>query len=176
MYAKNRKMARNLHISVSCSTFIPKPFTPFQWERQITREEFEHKISRLKEKLFIKGVSFSWDDFAVSELEAVLARGDRRLGEVIRRAYESGCHLDAWSEFFSAEKWKNALESCGLTAEDYTRAHDTSETLAWDFVDNFVTRGYLEKERERAYEGQVTGSCFRSCKGCGVQKELKCKV
>ncbi len=176
LYSKNRKMSKSLRISVSCSTFIPKPFTPFQWERQITKDEFEQKIARLKEKLFIKGVNFSWNNFEVSELEAVLARGDRKLSKVILSAYRSGAHLDAWSEFFKPEIWDSALKEHGLSASDYTREHKTSEILAWDFVDNIVTKDYLLKEKEKAHSRTVTGSCFNGCKGCGLQKEYRCKV
>ena len=176
LYSKNRKMSKSLRISVSCSTFIPKPFTPFQWERQISKDEFEQKIARLKEKLFIKGVNFSWNNFEVSELEAVLARGDRRLSKVILSAYRSGAHLDAWSEFFKPEIWDSALKEHGLSASDYTREHKTDEILAWDFVDNIVTKDYLLKEKEKAYSRTVTGSCFNGCKGCGLQKEYRCKL
>lgn len=176
LYSKNRKMSKSLRISVSCSTFIPKPFTPFQWERQITKDEFEQKIARLKEKLFVKGVNFSWNNFEVSELEAVLARGDRKLSKVILSAYRSGAHLDAWSEFFKPEIWDSALKEHGLSASDYTREHKTSEILAWDFVDNIVTKDYLLKEKEKAYSRTVTGSCFNGCKGCGLQKEYRCKL
>lgn len=176
LYSKNRKMSKSLRISVSCSTFIPKPFTPFQWERQITKDEFEQKIARLKEKLFVKGVNFSWNNFEVSELEAVLARGDRRLSKVILSAYRSGAHLDAWSEFFKPEIWDSALKEHGLSASDYTREHKTDEILAWDFVDNIVTKDYLLKEKEKAYSRTVTGSCFNGCKGCGLQKEYRCKL
>lgn len=176
LYSKNRKMSKSLRISVSCSTFIPKPFTPFQWERQITKDEFEQKIARLKEKLFVKGVNFSWNNFEVSELEAVLARGDRKLSKVILSAYRSGAHLDAWSEFFKPEIWDSALKEHGLSASDYTREHKTDEILAWDFVDNIVTKDYLLKEKEKAYSRTVTGSCFNGCKGCGLQKEYRCKL
>ena len=176
LYSKNRKMSKSLRISVSCSTFIPKPFTPFQWERQISKDEFEQKIARLKEKLFVKGVNFSWNNFEVSELEAVLARGDRKLSKVILSAYRSGAHLDAWSEFFKPEIWDSALKEHGLSASDYTREHKTDEILAWDFVDNIVTKDYLLKEKEKAYSRTVTGSCFNGCKGCGLQKEYRCKL
>lgn len=176
VYAKNRKISKNLRISVSVSTFIPKPFTPFQWERQITRGEFEIKVARLKEKLFVKGVNFSWNDFNVSELEAVLARGDRRLGGVILSAYKKGCHLDAWSEYFNADAWRDALTENGLTAETYTRKHGFDEVLPWDFIDSFVTKDYLKKECGKAYSASVTGSCFNGCKGCGIQREFKCRL
>ena len=176
IYSKNKKFARNLRVSVSVSTFIPKPWTPFQWERQISREEFEHKVELLKSKLFVKGVSFSWNDFDLSKIEAVLARGDRKLCDVIERAYKSGCYLDGWAELVDYEKWYKALGDCGVKAEDYTREFSEGETLAWDFIDIFVEKKFLLKERKKAYDGVVTGSCFSGCKGCGVQREFKCKL
>lgn len=174
VYSANPKYARNLRISVSVSTFIPKPFTPFQWERQITREEFEHKVKRLKEKLFVKGVTFSWNDFSLSELEAVLARGDRRVADVIEKAYKKGSFLDSWSECLKADKWFEAIDECGLKISSYTRERGENEFLPWDFIDIFVTKEYFLKERKKAYFGEVTGSCFKGCKACGVQKEFKC--
>ena len=109
IYAENKKAARSLRISVSCSTFIPKPFTPFQWARQIDREEFRHKIDYLKSLLFVKGVSFSWNDYDLSMIEAVFARGDRRLADTLEYAYKSGCTLDGWAEFCDYEKWRSAF-------------------------------------------------------------------
>lgn len=171
---KSKKRAKGLRISVSCSTFIPKPFTPFQWERQINRQEFEHKVNLLKEKLFIRGVTFSWNDFELSQLETLLARGDRRLSKVILSAYKKGCHLDAWSEFFKPELWLEALNENGLTFEDYTKELGENQILAWDFIDNLVDKSYLIKEREKSKNAQVTGSCFNGCKGCGIQKSYRC--
>lgn len=176
LYAKNRKLSRSLKISVSCSTFIPKPFTPFQWERQISRAEFEHKIALLKERLFVRGVNLSWNDFTVSEMEAVLARGDRKLAKVIESAYKKGCHLDAWQEFFRADLWQQALAENGLKTDLYTREFEQTETLAWDFIDNIVTKDYLLKEREKSKQAVVTGSCFNGCKACGLHKEYRCKL
>lgn len=176
IYSQNKKAARELRISVSVSTFIPKPFTPFQWERQITREEFEHKVALLKEKLFVKGVSFSWNDFEVSRLEAVLARGDRKLSPVILSAYKNGARLDSWSEYFDAEIWDKAFKENGVNPDLYTRYHEFSEVLPWDFVDVYVNKSYLKREAERAYDEKVTGNCFQGCKGCGVQKDFKCQL
>lgn len=176
IYAQNRQKARNLRISVSVATFIPKPFTPFQWERFITREEFEHKVRLLKDKLFARGINFSWNNYELSELEAVLARGDRRLGKVILTAYKKGCHFDGWSERFKPELWREAFSECGLEVGLYTRKHDFSEVLAWDFVDALVDKSYFKKECERAYAGTVTGSCFGGCKGCGMQKSARCEL
>ena len=176
IYARNKKYAKALRVSVSVSTFIPKPWTAFQWERQITKEEFLHKVALLKEKLFVKGVNFSWNDFELSELEAVLARGDRRLCGAIEEAYKSGCYLDGWAESVDFEKWYAALDRCGVKPSEYTREFGEGEVLAWDYMDIFVEKAYLLKERKRAYEQKVTGSCFSGCKGCGMQKEYKCKL
>lgn len=176
IYSKHKRMPRELRVSVSVSTFIPKPFTPFQWERQITEEEFKQKIDLLKKRLFVKGVTLSWNDFALSRLEAVLARGDRRLSPVILSAYKSGAHLDSWSEFFSAEIWQRAFEENNVNPDLYTRKHDFSEILPWDFVNVFVDKSYLKKEAEKAVSEKVTGSCFRGCKGCGINKEFRCQL
>lgn len=176
IYSKNKKVARELRVNVSVSTFIPKPFTPFQWERQITKQEFEQKIALLKQRLFVKGVSLSWNDFELSELEAVLARGDRRLSNVILSAYKKGSHLDCWSEFFKPEIWAEAFKENNLTPQEYTRQHDFNEVLPWDFVNVFVSKSYLQKEATKAYEEKVTGSCFKGCKGCGVHKDFKCQL
>ena len=176
LYAQNKKAAKNLRISVSVSTFIPKPWTAFQWERQISKEEFDHKVALLKEKLFVKGVNFSWNDFGLSELEAVLARGDRKVADVIERAYRLGSYLDGWAEMVDFEKWNKAFEDCNVKVSDYTREFGEDELLAWDYMDIFVEKRYLLKERERSRLGVVTGSCFSGCKGCGMQKEYKCKL
>lgn len=176
LYATNKKFARNLRISVSVSTFIPKPFTPFQWERQINKQEFLHKVALLKEKLFVKGVSFSWNDFELSLIEEVFARGDRRVADAIEVAYKNGAYLESWSENFDYGKWLDAFEKTGLNIEYYTGEQDLNGTLAWDFVNILVDKKYLLKERQKAYNANVTGSCFKGCKGCGMQKEFKCQI
>ena len=176
IYSANKKFARNLRVSVSVSTFIPKPWTAFQWERQINKQEFLHKVEVLKAGLFVKGVNFSWNDFELSVLEAVLARGDRRVGAVIERAYELGSFLDGWAEQVNFDAWNKAFEDCGVKPEDYTREWGEDEILPWDYMDIYVTKNYLKKEREKAYKGVVTGSCFSGCKGCGLQKDFKCEL
>ncbi len=174
IYSANKKFAKALRISVSVSTFIPKPFTPFQWSRQINRQEFEQKIARLKQRLYVKGVVFSWNDFDLSVLEAVLARGDRRLGQAILTAYKNGAYLDGWSERINYQTWYDAIKSCGLEVENYTRKMDYNETLAWDFIDIIVDKDFLLKEAKKAEIGEVSGGCKKSCKGCGYQKTFKC--
>lgn len=165
-----KKRARALRVSVSVSTFIPKPFTPFQWERQATREEVENKQAVLKKSLYIKGVTLSWSDYFTSRLEAVLARGDRRLGKVIRRAYENGCRFDGWDKSLNREGWTKAFEECGISPEEYTRERDADEILPWDFIDVGVKKEFFAEERRKAYCGEVSGSCLQKCRACGLQK------
>ena len=174
IYSKNKKAARSLRISVSCSTFIPKPFTPFQWARQITREEYLHKIEYLKSLLFVKGVSLSWNDYDLSMIEAVFARGDRSLSYVLEYAYKSGCVLDGWAEFCDYERWRNAFAACKTDVNKYTGEKSFSEVLPWDFIDCFVDKEYFIKEAERAAAGLVTGGCRKGCKACGIQKHYRC--
>lgn len=176
IYGRNPASARALRVSVSVSTFIPKPFTPFQYERQITKEEVAHKVEILKKELFIKGVSFSWNDFELSQIEAVLARGDRRLCDVVEKAYRKGCVFDGWQQCFKPEMWYEALNECGLTPEDYTREHSEDEILPWDFIDLFIDKSFLLRERHAAYSGNVSGGCQSGCKACGIQKVYKCTV
>lgn len=176
IYGRIPSRAKALRVSVSVSTFIPKPFTPFQYERQISAEEVEHKIEVLKKELFMKGVSISWNDFGLSQMEAVLARGDRRLGAVIQKAYERGCYFDGWQQYFKHDEWLNALKECGLSAEDYTREFSEEEILPWDFIDIFVDKKFLIKERHRALNEEVSGGCLSGCKGCGMQKVFKCDI
>ena len=174
IYAQNKKAARSLRISVSCSTFIPKPFTPFQWARQITREEYLHKIEYLKSLLFVKGVSLSWNDYDLSMIEAVLARGDRSLSGALEYAYNSGCRLDGWAEFCDYKKWREAFSACGIKTENFTGEKSTDEILPWDFIDCFVDKEYFKKEYDRAKKGLVTGGCKKNCKACGIQKNFRC--
>ncbi len=176
VYGRNPAALRALRVSVSVSTFIPKPFTPFQYERQITKEEVEHKIAVLKKELFIKGVTFSWNDFGLSEIEAVIARGDRRVGQVIENAYRNGCVFDGWQQYFKLDEWYNALSDCGLKTTDFTREYGEDEILPWDFIDLFIDKDFLLRERHAAYEGKVSGGCQSGCKACGIQRAYKCGI
>ena len=175
IYSSDPSKARKLRISVSASTFIPKPFTPFQWERQISEEEVKRKVGILKKRL--SGKTFlSWNEHALSEIEAVLARGDRRLGKVLLAAYEKGCVFDGWTETFDADKWNEAFKETGVDKKFYTREWGEDEILPWDIIDVFVDKKFLLKEREKAYRGEVTGSCRSGCKGCGLQRVFRCGV
>lgn len=159
---------KSLRISVSVSTFIPKPFTPFQWEAQASGQEVERKQKVLRDALFVRGVSLSTSHYYTSFLEAVLARGDRRLSDVIERAYLNGCIFDGWINDFNADGWRKAFEECGVDPEFYTREHGEDEVLPWSFIDVGVTTEFLLTERARAYAQKVSGSCLDGCRGCGL--------
>lgn len=167
---KRKKRQKPLRISVSCSTFIPKPFTPFQWEAQVDETEIVRRQQLLVKSPHMKGVILSWSDDFTAKLEAVLARGDRRLGKVLLYAYENGCIFDGWSRELNKEGWLSAFERAGISADEYTRARDENEVLPWDFIDIGVSKKFFLEERRKAYAGEVTGSCLASCKGCGMQK------
>ncbi|MBR5439295.1 MAG: TIGR03960 family B12-binding radical SAM protein [Clostridia bacterium] len=169
IYSQNPKRLRGLRINVSVSTFIPKPFTPFQWEAFATKEQVDKKIATLKAKLYIKGVSFNWNDYELSEMEAVLARGDRRIGKVLLNAYKKGSYFESWCEYFKPEIYEQAFMEENVNKLDYTGAQDLNELLPWDFVDIGVTKKFLLSERQKAYNGKITGGCQRGCKGCGLQ-------
>ena len=174
------KLVRKLHaeygrsklinITVSTAVFIPKPLTPFQWEEQITIDEMYAKQDYLKRELKLKNVKYSWHDAKSSVIEAALARGDGRLSSVIERAYHTGCVFDSWNECFDYDKWIAAFAHCGIDVREYTGAIPTDAPLAWDFIDNGVTKAYLLKERELAYKGVTTPNCIGKCNGCGASK------
>ncbi len=169
IYSQNPKRLRALRINVSLSTFIPKPFTPFMWEAFVSKQEVERKLNILKSKLFIKGVSLKWNDYELSEMEAVLARGDRRVGKVILSAYQNGAIFDSWNEFFKKDVWDKAFIDNGVDKNDYTREFSEDEILCWDFIDMGITKKFLLKERHEAYKNKCSGGCQSGCKGCGLQ-------
>ncbi len=175
IYSQNPKRLRALRINVSVSTFIPKPFTPFEWEAFATKEQVERKITALKSKLYIKGVTFNWNDYELSEMEAILARGDRKVGKVLLNAYKKGAYFDSWCEYFNPKTYETAFIEEGVNKQNYTNAQDLSSLLPWDFIDVGVTKKFLLKERQKAYEGTVTGGCQTGCKGCGLQGRCNIK-
>lgn len=164
-----KKRAKALRVSVSVSTFIPKPFTPFQWEAQCGESQVEAKQKLLRDSLYIKGVTLSWSDYFTSRLEGVLARGDRRLGYAIERAYALGCRFDGWTKQLNKEAWTQAFADCGIDPDIYTRERGEDEILPWDFIDMGINKNFFLRERRRAYEATVTGSCKKGCAGCGLQ-------
>ena len=168
--------SRIINITVSTAVFIPKPLTPFQWEAQIPIEEMYAKQDYLKRELKMKNVRYSWHDAKASVIEAALARGDRRQSAVIERAYRTGCVFDSWNECFDYDKWIEAFAYCGINPSEYTGAIPVDRDLAWDFIENGVTKKYLLKEREKAYAGITTPNCIGKCNGCGASKLGGCFV
>lgn len=176
LYREHAASKKSLRISVSASTFVPKPFTPFQWERQASRAEIEHRQDVLRRALRLPGVTLSWSDYDTSEAEALFSRGDRRLSDVLVRAYETGSRFDGWREHFRPENFRAALAACGLRAEDFTREYGRDECLAWEFVDIGIPKSFLYRERERACRGETTSDCKTSCKGCGANRRGGCDL
>lgn len=162
-----------VQITASSSFFVPKPFTPFQWVRMDKKEDFKQKAEfvndSVKSQLNAKSIKYNWHDAKVSVLEGAFARGDRRLSEVIKYAYEHGALFDAWTETFKEEPWEEAFEKCGISIDFYAhRDRAKDEILPWDFIDIGVSRDYLYKEYERALNGIVTPNCKENCNGCGA--------
>ena len=162
-------------ITISTSFFVPKPFTPFQWANMYPKEHYIDSAKTVneavKEQLNRKSIRYNWHEADVTVLEGILARGDRRLGKVIRRAYEKGCIFDAWSDFFDNEKWMEAFVETGIDPDFYTlRERSMDEIFPWDFIDAGVTKEFLKREYENALAGRVTKNCRLQCSGCGVGK------
>ena len=160
-------------ITASSSFFVPKPFTPFQWASMFTSEEYMHRASivnrEFKEQLNRKSLKYNWHDAEVTVLEGVMARGDRKVGQVIEEAYRLGCLYDSWTESFHNELWMKAFENTGVDLEFYTRRERKEDELfPWDFIDIGVTKTFLRKEWERAIRGEVTPNCRAKCSGCGA--------
>jgi len=161
---------RRVNINISVSAFVPKAYTPFQWKAQEERDILSKKIGYLKNRLNWRNVSFSYPDINYIYLEAVFARGDRRLSEVLERAHYLGCKFDAWREQFGFEVWQRAFTESGLSMEFYAnRVRKDDEILPWDHISCGVKKVYLLKEKEKAYKGETTPDCrFDSCTSCGV--------
>ncbi len=164
-----------VQIVASSSFFVPKPFTPFQWAKMCTKEEFLDRARIVnhacREQLNHKSIKYNWHEADVTVLEGVLARGDRRIAPVILKAYEKGCLYDAWSETFHNDLWMEAFEECGVDIAFYNnRERDVDEILPWDFIDTGVTKEFLKREWKNAKEEQVTPNCRQRCSGCGVMR------
>jgi radical SAM family uncharacterized protein len=158
-----------VEVTVSTSTFVPKPFTPFQWEAQDDMAEVREKQKFLKEKIKSRNISYNWHDNQLSLLEAVFARGDRRVGKVLLKAWEKGCSFDSWGEHFKYDRWMEAFEECGLDPHFYAnRKRDFSEVMPWDHIDAGVSKEFLISENKKAYAGELTPNCRQGCSGCGA--------
>ncbi|BDR65040.1 TIGR03960 family B12-binding radical SAM protein [Clostridium tetani] len=167
------KRKKGLRVTVSTAIFVPKPFTPFQWVAQDREEDVKEKIYALKDEIKSRAIHFTYHASKVSFLEAVFARGDRRICDVLIKAFEKGCKFDGWSEYFSYDTWMEAFEACGIDPEFYAyRNREYSELLPWDFIDIGVNKAYLIEENERAKRAEVTKDCRQGCTNCGVNKNL----
>ena len=171
------KEKRNGRVQIVASTsfFIPKPFTPFQWAPQCTKEQFLEKAyltrTSIISQLNQKSIKYNWHEADVSVLESVLARGDRKLNKAILRAYERGCIYDAWSEYYKHDVWLSVFEECGIDPDFYTtRPREDDEVFPWDFLDCGVTKEFLLREWHKAQEETVTLNCKQQCNGCGAAK------
>ncbi|MFA5676310.1 MAG: TIGR03960 family B12-binding radical SAM protein [Christensenellales bacterium] len=164
-------------LTLSASCFVPKPHTPFQWEAQDNVDTLKYKQQALKEALRpVKGVKYNWHDAQLSMLEAVFARGDRRLGDVLYNAYRAGCRFDSWKEHFDYIKWQKAFDDCGIDPAFYSaRSRSFEETLPWDITDTGVSKKFLWEEKKRADTQAATPDCREGCTGCGLMEAGLCK-
>ena len=157
-------------LTSSASYFVPKPFTPFQWVGQDTIEEFKRKTILLKDSIRDKKITFNYHNPEVSYMEAIFARGDRRLSKVIIKAFEKGCKFDGWGEHFNFDAWLEALEETGIDGDFYAlRNRDLDENLPWDFIDCGVSKEYLIKEYKKSILAETTEDCRESCNACGIE-------
>lgn len=172
VYAKNK--TRGVRITVSTSCFIPKPHTPFQWETFVRPEEYLRRVNLLRASIKAKNVVYNWHDAETSVIEAVLSRGDRRIADVIEEVWRNGGRLEAWSDFFSYERWLKAFETAGLDFSYYAfRDWSPDEILPWDMIDVGVRKEHLLRERERAQRAELSPDCRHACSACGASSLLE---
>lgn len=172
---KDKRVNGKVQIVTSTSFFIPKPFTPFQWAKQCTKEEFLNKAyitkKAISEQLNQKSIKYNWHEADTSVLEGVLARGDRKVAQAILKVYQKGAIYDAWSEYFDNEKWLSAFEECGLDIGFYTtRERELDEIFPWDFIDCGVTKEFLKREWLKAQNEEISFNCRKQCQGCGANR------
>ena len=162
---------RGVRITVSTAYFVPKAHTAFQWEPQITEEEYQRRVKLLRDHMRGRSIHYNWHEADTSMLEAVFARGDRRVADVIQRAWEKGAKFDAWSEYFSLERWLEAFAECGVDPAFYAnRPRAKDEVLPWSRISTGVSTRFLWREREQCYKGVITPDCRKQCTGCGADK------
>lgn len=170
-HVDKEKRQKGLKVNISTSSFVPKPFTPFQWEPQDTMEQLREKQQELRKALKIGNVNYSWHDPEVSLLEAAFARGDRRLGGVLLKAWENGAKFDGWNEHFKFKTWLRAFDENNLEPEFYAnRRRDNDEVFPWDHIDTGVNKTFLWNEFQKALREELTPDCRSDCAGCGIRK------
>ena len=168
-------MDLNFKLTVSVSNFVPKAHTPFQWAAQDRPEEFRAKHDHLAKQLHIKGVTFNYHETKTSNLEAIFARGDRKVCSLLEHAYHLGCKFDGWTEYFKPQLWEQAFAETGTDLDFYAyRERDYEEILPWDIIDPLISREFLIRENEKAKAAQVTPDCRRGCAGCGINRYATC--
>lgn len=166
-----RPKGKAVNVTISVANFVPKPFTPFQFEPQITREEMMRRQALLKEHITSRKITFNYHENRTSFLEGVFARGDRRLCDVLETAYKSGCRFDGWDEFFDLDRWLEAFKKCGIDPMFYTeRKRGFGEIMPWEHIDFAISKEFLIRENKLAYEGVTTPNCREKCAGCGANK------
>ncbi|NFB55397.1 TIGR03960 family B12-binding radical SAM protein [Clostridium botulinum] len=165
---------KGLKVTVSTSIFVPKPFTPFQWEPQDIMEDVRKKIEAVRGAIKSKQITYNWHESLVSYMEAIFARGDRRICDVLIKAFEKGARFDGWNQYFDFNIWKEALEESNVDGDFYAyRQREYDEILPWDFVDTGVSKEFLMRENERAKKAEVTPDCRQGCKNCGINVNLE---
>ena len=172
---KDKRINGRVQIVTSTSFFIPKPFTPFQWAKMCTKDEFIEKAYKTRKgimsQLNQKSIKYNWHEADVSILEGILARGDRKLANVILEAYKNGCMFDSWSECFHYDIWMSAFEKCGVSPDFYTvRERKDDEIFPWDFIDCGVTKEFLLREWKKALKEEISSNCQSKCQGCGAKR------
>ena len=169
MAVPKEQRGKGLKITISTSSFVPKPFTPFQWEAQDTIEVLKEKQRFLKGKIRSKFITYNWHDPYLSFLESIFARGDRKIGKALVKAWEKGCKFDSWGEYFKFDKWMEAFSECGIDTAFYAnRKRDYDEIFPWEHIDVGVSKEFLIKENKKAYSETTTPNCRVSCTGCGA--------
>ena len=170
-HAKNKN--RGVKITVSTSWFVPKPHSPFQWEAQITKDEYLRRVNLLRSSITARNVTYNWHDAETSLIEAVLSRGDRRVADAIEAVWRDGGRLDAWTDYFVYDRWMKAFAETGIDPDFYAhRERSTDEVLPWDMIDVGVRKQHLIRERERAYASALSPDCRHQCAACGAAKLL----
>ena len=163
------------NVTVATSTFVPKPHTPFEWFGQNTLEKVELKQKYLKEKLKSKSITYSWHDSTISRLEAVIARGDEKISDLIYEAFKNGAKFDSWQDLVNVQAWDKAFKTLNIVPEDYAcKEYDQDFEFCWDNIHHGVTKEFLKREYEKAIKGTTTPKCSLNCAGCGVTKISRC--
>ena len=166
---EDKPKGKGVQVTLSAASFVPKPFTPFQWEAMDDGAVIREKQQLLRDSVRSKKISVKLHDCETSLLEGVFARGDRKLADALEAAWRAGARFDGWDDQFNPRLWKDCFDRCGIDPASYLRAREKDETLPWEHLDYGVTKAFLWRERERAYAAQTTPNCREKCAGCGAK-------